>query len=234
MTIPWRHYLAPLALAGLFAAAAAASVPVAMREGRSAAAEADLAESLGAPPPLPWDSSDDEDACGPSCPPRVAAAQGLGLATDALLAAHMMDRVTKAEQAEALLTRAIHGRPSAGEWWGWLAFARVGAGEEPADVVQALGESYRLSPFLPHLAAWRISQCARLWPQLPPGVRRAAADEIAWFKSVEPEDGTADALVRTVRDPQAHAALAAALARPAQALASHRISRVPGDVLFAR
>jgi hypothetical protein len=200
----------PLALAVLFAAAAAASWPVVQAERRSAVAEAQAVEALGGPAPLPWEVQDEAARCDAGCPPRAAAAVGVRLAHEAAETKDIRVRLAKARQAQALLTAALKARPLAGEWWAWLAYARIGAGEEWDDVVQALGQSYRSSPDLGHLAPWRIGLAATLWPRLPADLQAAVVNEETWLGEVAPQE--ARETLAGVSEPAARRTLAAAFA----------------------
>jgi hypothetical protein len=224
--------LIPYVLAGGFALAAAGAWPAVQAERRAAVAEAQTTEALGGPDALFWEDEDAPAACDAGCPPRVAAAVGARLAADAAQTRDLGVRLHEAEQAEALLVSAVKARPAAGEWWAWLAFARTLDGEETPQVLQALGQSYRRAPYLSSMARWRIGLAGAVWPLLTPDVKAAAANEVAWLNAVRPAEdlNLAALVVAHVRDPQARAALGAALQRPLPTAAPHRISGGPGGI----
>ncbi len=219
-------------LAACLAAAIALSLPVLQREHRSATQEALTAFDMQGPYPLPWEDADDPGACDAACPPRAAAAAGARLANEAMRAGDPSARRGKALQAEALLTQALKARPASGEWWAWLAFARIGAREPVDQVAQALAESYRRSPYLAHLALWRIGLAARLWVFLPGSARQAAVEETAWMKAGASPD--IQAVADAADDPAAHEALQAALRRPVPPSVPHGVGGGPGGVGFRR
>ncbi len=224
--------LVPRILAVVFLMAAAASWPVVSAEHRSAAIEAAAIAQLGGPSPLPWEASASQPACGPDCPARAAAAHGVELADQAAQAADPATRVQLSRAAEAELIRALAVRPTAGEWWAWLAYARLLHGGEFDAARQDLQASYENAPFLAHLAIWRIGVAARYWPRLPPGLRARAADEIAWLRDVDPDD--ARTTFAAVDDPAAAEALGQALARPTVPSVPHRGRGGPGGIGFLR
>jgi hypothetical protein len=217
----------------VFALGALAAWPVLRSEQRSAAYEASAMADLGGPPPLPWESLDAGAACGKDCPARAQAAMGVKLAHAAALARTPQARADGAEAAKAELGRAVEAVPSAGEWWAWLAYARLLHGDLIEPIVDDLQRSYDRAPYLERLAPWRITTSAELWPRLTPRLRGQVADETVWLRDVDPED--ARAVLAAIEDPAARETLARALAeRPPAPSVPHRGGRGPGSVGFVR
>jgi hypothetical protein len=126
------------------------------------------------------------------------------------------------------LTQALAARPASGEWWAWLAYARIGAGAPLTSVAQALDRSYLASPYLAHLSRWRIRLASGLWPLLTAQTRARTADEIAWLNNVGPQE--AQDAVAGALDPAARQVLALALARPLAPSVPHGFGGGPGRI----
>lgn len=215
-------------LAAAFLAAATLILPVIRAEHQSEVREAAAEVAMGGAAPLPWQSPGQDGACGAGCPARARAAIGVSDAFAAAQTTDAAERVRASGEAEVWLRTAIAARPSAGEWWAWLAYAQL-AHDDGFDAVEDdIAKSYDRSPFLAHLAAWRIRVCAYYWPRLNQGLRASAENEIVWLRDIDPE--AEEMTLQFASDPAARDALRSALGRPPAPSVPHRRSRSPGGV----
>lgn len=194
----------------------------------SARAEAAARQALTGAAPLPWEASDAADPCAAACPARALAASAVSLIVQAAAEPPEVQRRARLQEAERRLERALQARSAEGEWWVWLAYARVLEGRNFPAAVANLQRSYAATPFLPQEGAWRVRISAGAWSQLDAKTRRALVDEAVWLTEVDP--AAAAPALAAFTHPDAAAALRAGLALRRPGLIPHRRSRVPDGV----
>jgi hypothetical protein len=214
-----------------FVVAALLILPVIRAEHHSAVREAAVAAAMRLASPLPWESPGQDGPCGPGCPARARAAIGVSAAIAAARSQEPGARLINAEAAAAWLRQALVARPSAGEWWAWLGYSQLLHGDDFDDVESDLADSYERSPFMAHLAAWRISVCAYYWPRLPPGLQARVENELVWLRDINPR--AEQSTFRNVTDPAAREAFESALRRPPAPSVPHGSGGGPGGVGLA-
>ncbi len=211
-----------------FAGAALLIVPVVRDEHQSAVREATVAAEMRIAPALPWERPGEDGPCGSGCPARARAAIGVTAAMAAARSPEPAARLIDSGEAEAWLLQALAARPAAGEWWAWLAYARLLHGDGFDAVEDDIAKSYERSPFMAHLAAWRISVCASYWPRLRPDLQARVANEMVWLRDINPQ--AEQSTLRRVEDPAAREAFESALRRPPAPSVPHRSGGGPGGV----
>ncbi len=208
--------------------AGVAGVPVLLDQWTADRVEAAATQLLGGPSPMPWEAGGDQADCGPTCPARAQAAIGVGLTALAVSEDDAGRRAQLLSRAQARLDAALAVRPTAGDWWVWLAYARALDNQSDTQVIDGLARSYASAPYLADQGEWRVRYGAAHWSELSPAVRRAVVAEAVWIRDIDPMGGKV--VFAAFLDPGARAALAAGLKQPPARLIPHRRSGGPGGV----